>query len=116
MLALSSKNVWKKQLVKLLVCFLVVGGFPVPFAEQEAKAAPSAPAPGGVSTDLISWFELTRGWKEGGANDTQYITKVQDLADSARAWTIYKYSSFKRTTTFQLRKKINQLSLCDGPQ
>ncbi|ANY73765.1 hypothetical protein BBD41_14930 [Paenibacillus ihbetae] len=87
MFAKGSKYYWKRQLAILLSIVVVAGGFPLALAPQTANAA--ANGPGGVSQDLVSWFELTKGMDSGFEDNGTYITKLQDLADPNRVWVPY---------------------------
>lgn len=80
----GSRNYWNKQLILLLVFMLVAEGFFTMLAPQTAKAA--APAPGGVSGDLISWVEFTKSMEQGKI-ENNLVTELQDLADEGRKWT-----------------------------
>ncbi|MFD1224870.1 cadherin-like beta sandwich domain-containing protein, partial [Paenibacillus vulneris] len=65
--------------------------------------------PAGLDTDLISWFELTKGWEAAGSPispDGKYINKIQDLADPSREWNPYSSTASSGQLLSNLGKKM----------
>ena len=72
----SSKYFWKKQFMTMLSFVVIAGSFSSAFTPQIVKAADADPAPGGVSSGLISWVDVGKSAHVENEN----VAYLQDLA------------------------------------